>query len=169
MCRKFRTLNLRGPTPTAKLSENKTPAKISGSRVCIFVFNVSYTGISCYSSTNCEEENGAGPFIVSSQEECCVPSQFQARSYRVPLPTTNDGIGLSECYECIGKEAIYNHCIYYQLANIMYINSHERVPCTNRCMKHCQIRMSPYVEFIIKLFLEIYVFALSVDLFACVI
>ena len=31
--RKFRVLNLRGSTPTAKLSENKTRAKISGSTV----------------------------------------------------------------------------------------------------------------------------------------
>ena len=33
VCRKFHMLNLRGPTPTTKLSENKTRAKISGSTV----------------------------------------------------------------------------------------------------------------------------------------
>ena len=107
--------------------------------ICIFIFNVSYVGISCYSSTNCEEVNGAGPFIVSSQEECCLPSQFQARSYRVPLPITNGGIGLSECTQCIGKETICNHCVYYHLANTTYKNSHERIPCTNRCMKDCHL------------------------------
>ena len=36
--RKFRVLNLRGPTPTSKLSENKTHAKISGSTVIVNMY-----------------------------------------------------------------------------------------------------------------------------------
>ena len=37
LLRKFRALNLRGPTPTAKLSENKTREKIKGSTVLLSI------------------------------------------------------------------------------------------------------------------------------------
>ena len=50
MRRKFCVLNLRGPTPTVKLSENKTRAKLPGSMVC-------YLEDACL-STGCVRQRG---------------------------------------------------------------------------------------------------------------
>ena len=69
----------------------------------IFVRMQCHIGISCYSSANCEEVDGVAPIIVTSQEECCLQSPFQPRSFEVPLTSVKNSYGL-QCAQCIGKE-----------------------------------------------------------------
>ena len=53
LCRKFRAINLQGPTPTAKLSKNKTHVKISGSTVCNLYWS---HAIKETTANNCSQE-----------------------------------------------------------------------------------------------------------------
>ena len=73
-------------------------------------------GIPCYySSTNCGEVDGVAPFMVTSQEECCLhnPLMTESRSFEVPVTSGEAGLGLKlNCAQCIGKEN-YLSSIYH--------------------------------------------------------
>ena len=73
----------------------------------IYVHMQCHVGISCYSSANCEEVDGVASFIVTSQEECCLQSPFQPRSFEVPVTSAKTSFGL-QCAQCIGKENYSN-------------------------------------------------------------
>ena len=56
--------------------------------------------VMCFSSTNCEESNWKDPVMASSQEECCLMSPFQPRSFKTTKDTT--GVLGARCVQCIG-------------------------------------------------------------------
>ena len=70
-------------------------------------------GISCYSSTDCGELDGEAPVMVTSQEECCLQSPFQPRSFELPSAKANLGL---QCAQCIGKECCLSS-LYYEIPN----------------------------------------------------
>ena len=67
----------------------------------------------CYSSTNCEEVDGLAPIMVTSEEECCLQSPFQPRSFEVLVTSLKASTGLG-CAQCIGKEN-YLSSLYYEM------------------------------------------------------